>query len=155
MEKVEYPVKIMRKHQPTLKLIFQTPSQHLIHQILMISLYQTTSSKKKKKHPDCSGLVRLKKLTSPVKKPLKNHAEVVRFSGTPVASGKTWLNLADGWYFISSIMEVTLIIMKMKTMILAWVSIIIILPLLAEIIHHHYSHHVIHIHHSYKMLTQA
>ena len=63
---------------------------------------------------------------------------------------RMWLNLAEGQFFIPSIKEETL-----KTVILALISIIIILPFLAEMIPHQYRHHVIHIHHSYKVLSQV
>ena len=92
---------------------------------------QEPSLKKKKKHPDCSGLVQLKKPSSPVLpqqlSALKNHAEVAHFPGTPVSTDKNVLNLAEGQFFILSIMEVMLITVKMKTVILALISIIIIL----------------------------
>ena len=68
---------------------------------------------------------------------------------------RMWLNLAEGQFFIPSIKEETLITIKTKTVILALISIIIILPFLAEMIPHQYRHHVIHIHHSYKVLSQV
>ena len=49
-------------------------------------------AQKQKKYPDCSDLMRLKKSTWPVlpqqSSTLKDHAEVVRFSGPPVVTGK-------------------------------------------------------------------
>lgn len=68
---------------------------------------------------------------------------------------RMWLNLAEGQFFIPSIKEETLITIKTKTVILALISIIIILPFLAEVIPHQYRHHVIHIHHPYKVLSQV
>ena len=71
-------------------------------------------------------LSRLKKSTSPVlpkqSSTLKNHAQVFLVPLSLLA--KTWLNLAEGQYFIPSLTEALLIIMKMKTVILALVSII-------------------------------
>ena len=103
--------------------------------------------------------MRLKKSTSPVlpqqSSTLKEHAEVVRFTGTPVATGKNVVKFSrrpvlhpinNGGNADNN---------ENENSDLLLISIIIILPLPAEIISHQYQHHVIHIHHSYKMLPQV
>ena len=81
---------------------------------------------------------------------LKDYAEVLPL----FLLTKTWLNLGKGHFYIPSITEGKLETVKMKTVILALIS-IIILSLLAEIlIPHQYQDCFTHIHHSHKMLHQ-
>ena len=86
---------------------------------------------------------------------LKNHAEVVHFFGTSVATGKKVIKLSR-----RPVLHVTnnggnVDKNENETVILVLITIIITLPPMAKIIPFRHQHHVIQIHHFYKTLPQV
>ena len=86
---------------------------------------------------------------------LKDHAEVVRFFGTFVATGKKVVKLSRRPVLHPINNGGNVDKNENETVILVLITIIITLPPMAKIIPFRHQHHVIQIHHFYKTLPQV